>query len=73
MAARDLLLPASQLMQEHKGLEPDAVTLGGHARWDIERVKGWVRDQLASGEATAQGQHRAGSDTEDAAHDSAEG
>lgn len=36
--------------KNEKGLEPDAVTLGGHARWDVERVKSWVRNRLASGE-----------------------
>lgn len=50
-----------QHWRQHRGLEPDAVTLGGHARWDIERVKAWVRDQLANGKTSAQGQRRASS------------
>lgn len=31
--------------QRERGLIPDDVTAGGHARWDIDRVKEWVRSQ----------------------------
>lgn len=30
------------------GLEPDDVTAGGHARWNVERVRAWVKARAKS-------------------------
>lgn len=39
--------------RHQRGLLPDAVTAGGHARWDVERVKRWVKEEYTRHEGTA--------------------
>jgi DNA-binding transcriptional MerR regulator len=44
--ARELSL-APRTIQHYRlnlGLVPDLVTAGGHARWDVEKVREWLRD-----------------------------
>lgn len=34
-----------QHYRQNLGLTPDLETAGGHARWDIEKVRQWLRDR----------------------------